>query len=276
MIRRTLFVTCLALGAACGISQDEHDRLVQEARDRDKARFDEEMRKMQANYDEEKKKNEEVVTSKDQMIGSLEREVKKMGGDLASVRTELGARVTQLASAKTELAATSAELEQLRKLREEAEKEAAQFRALKERLKSMIDAGTLEVVMRDGRINLKLPDTLLFPSGSQRLKRGGREALESVAEALKEVGEREFLIAGHTDNVPVRRGGRFKNNWQLSTARAVEIVALLTKAGVPPERLAAAGYGEFDPIESNDTPDGRAKNRRLEIILMPQLEKIDL
>lgn len=260
---------------SCGISEEEHNQRLQQALDAQSSEYDGKMKKMQAASDDEAKKQKEIIDSKDQMIGGLESEVKKLGGDLKNVRSELGERVTQLASAKTELAATTAEIEQLRKLRAQAEKEAAQFRALAQKLKSMIDAGKLQVVMRKGRINLKLPDAILFRSGRKKLKKEGQDALAEVAAVLKDV-DRSFLIAGHTDNVPLKKGGRFKNNWHLSTARAVSVVELMIDKGVPPERLAAVGFGEFDPIESNDTPEGKKKNRRLEIILLPQIEQINL
>lgn len=265
--RAALLAAVASVG--CGLSEKEHNDLVKAAVDERQARCDEEMKKIHTAH-------EETVGSKDQMITGLESEVRKMGGDLARVRTALGDRVTELASTKTELAATSAELEQLRRLREQAEREAAQFRALAQRLKSMVDAGQLEVVMRNGRINLKLPDAVLFPSGSKSLKRGGRQALKEVAAVLRDVPDREFLIAGHTDNIPVKRGGRFRTNWELSTARAVEVTMLLIKEGVAPEALAAAGFGEYDPIASNDTREERQKNRRLEIILLPKIEQIAL
>lgn len=264
-------LSSFVLSVGCGISEEEHNKRLQQALDEQKSLFDKEMKKMRAAHEDEMGQRDEVIKSKDQMIVGLEQEVTKMGGDLKKVRSELGDRVTQLASAKSELAATAAELEQLRKLREQAEAEAAQQRALAEKLKSMIDAGQLEVVTRKGRLMLKLPDNILFPSGSKRLKRGGRKALEQVAEVLKDVKDREFIIAGHTDNVPVGKRNRFKNNWGLSTARAVEVVQLMIKQGVNPEQLSAAGFGEYDPIADNDTKEGRAQNRRLEIILMPKV-----
>ncbi|MEQ9501994.1 MAG: OmpA family protein [Deltaproteobacteria bacterium] len=275
-IRMPLTVLSLAFVVSCGISQEEHDQKVQQALDAQKAEYDAKMKKMQAASDDEAAKKKEVIDSKDQMIKGLESEVKKLGGDLARVRADLGDRVADLAATKTDLAATTAEVEQLRKLRAEAEKEAAQFRAIAQKLKSMVDAGQLEVVMRKGRINLKLPDNILFPSGSKRLKKDGKEALESVAAVLKDVKDREFLIAGHTDNVPLGRKSRFKNNWGLSTARAVEVVQLMIDSGVNPDQLAAAGFGEHDPIADNETEEGRAKNRRLEIILLPKIEKVAL
>lgn len=270
MMYRNMIAVPLALGiAACGYSQEEMDK----ARAADKAQYEAEMAKMQAAQDAENQKNQEELASRQQMIGGLEKKVEDLGGDLASVRKDLGA---ELASTKSELSATNKEVEQLRKLREQAEKEAAQLRALTSKLKSMIDAGKLQVVMRDGRINLKLPDAILFPSGSTRLKKGGQDALKEVATVLKDVKGRDFLIAGHTDNVPLRRGGRYKDNWALSTARAVQVVRLMIKEGVEAAQLAAAGYGSYDPIASNDTPEGRKQNRRLEIILMPNLQNVDL
>jgi chemotaxis protein MotB len=260
----------LVLTVGCGISQEEH----QKALDDQKAAMTAEMQKMRAAFDKEMQDRDNVLKSKDQMIVGLENEVTKMGGDLAKVRGELGDQITELASAKSELAATTQELAELRKLRERAEREAAQQRALAEKLKGMIDAGQLEVVKRKGRLMLKLPDEILFPSGSKRLKKEGRMALEQVAAVLKEVTDRDFIIAGHTDNIPVKRGGAFKDNWELSTARAVEVTSLMIKQGVSPGQLSAAGFGEFDPIESNDTKEGRQKNRRLEIILMPKIGDI--
>jgi len=83
-------------------------------------------------------------------------------------------------------------------------------------------------------------------------------------------------VAGHTDNVPVKRGGRFDSNWELSTARATTVVELMVREGVPPDQLAAAGFGEHDPIASNETPEGRQQNRRLEIMLMPKLAAVEI
>ena len=270
-----LTLTCCTV-VACGHSDEE----LAAALGKQKAEL---MAANQSKVDEMKVAQDQVLADRDALIGGLQDEVTKLGGDLKTVRGVVASRTAELAGtksalsgAKKELSATNDELQKLRKLREEAEKEAAQFRALASKLKAMIDAGELEVVMRDGRINLKLPDNILFPSGSKRLKKGGREALAKVAEALKSVTDRDFLIAGHTDNVPLKKGMRFKDNWQLSTERAVEVVRLMVKNGVPEDQLVAAGYGEHDPIAPNDTREGRAQNRRLEIVLMPKIENIEL
>lgn len=273
-MRKLLSIAAVSLVVGCGISEDDHKAALKKAQDEQAAQYDGEMKKMRADYDGKMQERDDVIKSKDQMIVGLEKEVTKMGGDLASVRTELGENITKLASAKSDLAASAAELVQLRKLREEDERRLRQQKELVEKLKSMIDAGTLSVVTRKGRLMLKLPDNILFPSGSQRLKKDGKTALEQVAAVLKDVKNRDFIVAGHTDNVPVKRGGRFKSNWELSTARAVTVVRLMIKQGVTAAQLSAAGFGEFDPITSNEEKEGRKKNRRLEIILMPKIADI--
>jgi chemotaxis protein MotB len=259
---RYVILCAAGLLSACGMSQADHLR----ALDEQAQRYQDELAKSRARIESQ----DQAISDKDKLIQGLENEVQDRGGDLDRIKKELGARTT-------ELAATKGEVEQLRRLREQAEREKAQFKALTDRFKGMIDSGQLSVVKRGGRMMLKLPDEILFPSGSKRLKKGGRAALKEVVRVLIEVGgKREYVVAGHTDNVPLRRGARFKDNWELSTARANEVVHLMIDEGVPPEQLAAAGYASHDPIASNDTPEGRQQNRRLEIILMPNLEPIEL
>jgi chemotaxis protein MotB len=115
-------------------------------------------------------------------------------------------------------------------------------------------------------MTVKMKDKILFSSGSARIGKEGKEALTAVAEVLAGIEDKVVRVEGHTDNVPLGRGG-FATNWELSTARALAVVRLLQDSGVDPARLAAAGYGEFQPIASNDTPEGRSENRRIEIVL---------
>jgi chemotaxis protein MotB len=223
--------------------------------------------KMQANCDD-------TVNKKSSAIKGLEDEVKRLGGSLSEAEAVLGQTSAQLANTQKTLQATSEEVERLRKQREQVQKMAQAFRDLALKLKSMVDSGKLSVSVRKGKMTLNLPDDVLFPSGSAQLKKEGKEAIQSLAQVLKNVGERDFLVAGHTDNVPVSKSGAFKSNWDLATSRAVTVVKLLTDSGVDPKHLTAAGYAEFDPIADNADKDGRAKNRRLEIILMPNIEEL--
>ncbi|HEX6837214.1 MAG TPA: OmpA family protein [Polyangia bacterium] len=194
--------------------------------------------------------------------------------DLKGRLEKLGQNVDKLAHEKGQLDATLADakarLEDLRKQKQAAEARAQTFRNLVAQLRSMIDAGKLKVVIRDGRMIIALPNDVLFDSGKTAIKPDGVAALTQVAEVLAGIPDRHFLVAGDTDDVPIHTS-RFPSNWELSTARAVEVVKLLVDKGVKPEVLAAAGYGQFDPVAANDSPDHRAQNRRIEIVLQPNL-----
>jgi chemotaxis protein MotB len=161
-------------------------------------------------------------------------------------------------------------LEELRRQKSAAEASAATFRTLVEKLRSMIDAGKLQVVIRDGRMLIALPDAVLFDSGKTEVKTDGQGALGQVANVLANIDDRRFLVAGHTDTNPIHTK-EFPSNWELSTARAVKVTQFLIERGMRPTVLAAAGYGEFDPVAANDTPEHRAQNRRIEIVLQPNL-----
>jgi chemotaxis protein MotB len=171
------------------------------------------------------------------------------------------------------LADTKARLEELRRQEAAAEARAAEFRGLVARFQKMIDAGQLKVVMRGGRMILELPNDVLFDSGKTEIKDVGRKTLVQVAEVLRTMPDRRFQVAGHTDNVKIQTP-RFPSNWELSTARAVEVLKLLVESGMDPKNVSAAGYGEFAPVATNDAPDGRARNRRIEIAIQPNLEEL--
>jgi chemotaxis protein MotB len=171
------------------------------------------------------------------------------------------------------LNATKAELDELRQQHADADKRLAAFKALGEKLRKMIDAGKLEVITRRGRMIVKLPAEVLFGSGSAQLSPDGQPPLKELAAVLKQFPDRRFMVAGHTDNVPIGPSS-YKSNWELSTARAVTVTEFLASMGVNPARLAAAGYSEYDPIRSNNSDAGRAENRRIEIVLLPNVEEI--
>jgi chemotaxis protein MotB len=173
----------------------------------------------------------------------------------------------------TNLDATKSELEELRQQHADEDKRLAAFKLLGERLKSLIDAGKLQVTTRRGRMIVKLPAEVLFASGSAQLQTDGLAPLKELASVLKRLPDRRFMVAGHTDNVPIGPSN-FKSNWELSTARAVTVTEFLAGQGVNPTRLAAAGYSEYDPIRPNTTDAGRAENRRIEIVLLPNVEEI--
>jgi chemotaxis protein MotB len=171
------------------------------------------------------------------------------------------------------LNATRAELDELRKEHADDDKQLAAVKAISEKLRKMIDAGKIQVAVRARRMIVKLPAEVLFASGSADLSKDGQAPLAEVAGALKQFADRKFMVAGHTDNVPVG-DKRFKDNWELSSARAVTVLEFLVSKGMPPSRLAAAGYGEFEPTHSNQSQVGRAENRRIEIVLLPNTAEL--
>ena len=132
----------------------------------------------------------------------------------------------------------------------------------------------LTVHMKNGKVYVSMQENLLFKSGSAKVDPKGIDAIHKLAEVLQKNPDIDIMIEGHTDNVPLK-GEKYKDNWDLSTARALSIVRQLTdKEGLDAKRLTAAGRGEFVPIASNDIPEGRAKNRRTEIILSPKLDEL--
>jgi chemotaxis protein MotB len=155
----------------------------------------------------------------------------------------------------------------------QAEEALEAFKAFTAKFRDMIDAGHLETTFRRGRMIVNLPEKVLFPSGSAELTKGGARALGQVAEILKEVKNPRFIVAGHTDNEQVKKSA-YPSNWALSAARAVTVTEALIAAGMSPKRLVAAGYSEFDPVAGNKSVKGRGKNRRIEIVLEPHIDKL--
>lgn len=202
------------------------------------------------------------------LVGELKKRLEKLGQNVDKLTSEKGELAKGLDDAKDRL-------EELRRQQAAAEARTATFRRLVEKLRSMIDAGQLKVVIREGRMLIALPNDVLFDSGKTNLKPDGQAALRRVADVLASINDRHFQVAGHTDDVPIKTP-RFPSNWELSTARAVEVTNLLIASGVRAQLLSASGYGEFDPVVPNDSPDHRAQNRRIEIVLQPNLSDLPL
>ena len=160
--------------------------------------------------------------------------------------------------------ATAAERER------EAARRVAEFKDMLARFKELIDAGTLQVRVVDGRMVLTLPMDILYPSGSAKLAKEGREALLAVGRGLATIPERRFQVEGHTDDVPIRTAA-YPSNWELAAARSLGVVRALLEGGVAPQRISAASFSEYRPTAANDGDVNRARNRRIEIVLVPDL-----
>jgi chemotaxis protein MotB len=183
-------------------------------------------------------------------------------------RRALRKRVDELSELNQELSRST---EKLAAAKEALEKKSSEYENLAKSLKEEIKTGKIELSELKGRMVVKMKDKILFSSGSTKLNREGQDALQKVAQALKDVQGKIIRVEGHTDNVPVPTDAKteFDSNWELSTTRALVVVKLLQEQGVPPTMLSALGYGEYQPIASNQTAEGRSLNRRIEIVLAP-------
>jgi chemotaxis protein MotB len=199
-------------------------------------------------------------------VVALQDKVKADEANLAARQAELKVaadRNAELQALVDELSKSKKKLEQAKA---ELEKKSSEYQALASSLQGEIEAGRVEVSELKGRLTVKMKDKILFASGSATIGKEGQVALGKVADALRGVQGRVIRIEGHTDDVPTG-GGAFPTNWELSAARALAVVRYLQERGVDPSRLAAAGYGQYQPITGNDTPEGRSQNRRIEIVL---------
>jgi chemotaxis protein MotB len=190
-------------------------------------------------------------------------------------RAELAPKVEKLEAEKVELVTAKEELEknvaaktgELEQLKGTADK-------LQERMKEEIAKGDVHLTATGGRLRVDLVDKLLFESGEATISKRGEGVLARVGGVLAQIDDKQIQVSGHTDNLPLgeKLTSTFPTNWELSAARAVNVVRFLAeKAGVPPQRLVASGYGEWSPLGNNKTSAGRARNRRIEILLTPAL-----
>jgi chemotaxis protein MotB len=242
----------------------ERDRLnlaLKEAESRASER-DQELAKATALVREQGIKLDSAIAENEQ----LRKELTRLGKNADSLLAEKGSLASALTDAKKRL-------DELRRAQAAAEARAALFKQLALKFHRMIDAGDLKVVLRNGHMVIQLANDVLFESGRTEIKPRGQDSLRQVATILKTIPDRRFQIAGDTDNVPIQTT-LFPSNWELSTRRAVEVVHFLIAQGMRPDVLSAAGYGEVDPIASNDTAEGRMKNRRIEIALEPNINEL--
>ncbi|MBI3080832.1 MAG: OmpA family protein [candidate division NC10 bacterium] len=207
---------------------------------------------------------------------ALERERAGLQRDLETTRAMIQAANKRIGELEQTIANHEAEIGRLQKVTTEKEQEIARLRttydSLVRDLKKEIEAGDIKVTQFRDLLTVNLVEKILFDSGRAEIKPRGLEILKRVGDILKGVPDKVVRIEGHTDNVPIgaARRARFPTNWELSAARATVVARFLQdKVGLDPTRLSATGYGEYRPVAPNDSDEGRAQNRRIEIILAP-------
>ena len=162
-------------------------------------------------------------------------------------------------------AALQQEVETLKKAKEEqVQKVSSTYESLLEKMKSEISKGQVTISELKGKLTVNMVDSILFDSGKAEVKEGGLEILGKVISILKDVNDKAIRIEGHTDNVQIvgALAKRYPTNWELSAARAINVARYLQGQGIDPGQLSAVAYGEWKPVATNDTVEGRAKNRR--------------
>ncbi|HKQ71011.1 MAG TPA: OmpA family protein [Polyangiaceae bacterium] len=256
----TLTVSLGAL-AACGHSEEEWQAKLKENQE------------LQNQLNAEKaahQKAEADLSSAGNQIDALKGQLKKAGVDLSNVNADL--------------AEQKSALEKLRKDKEQLEAIRKRFELLKQKLDSLTKLG-LNVTVRKNRMTIQLPGDVLFDSGRTDLKKDGKDILLKVAEVIrndKDLNARSFQVAGHTDNKPLG-GGPYKDNWGLSVMRAREVLTYLVAAqgekangggGLISDHWSAAGYGDTDPVASNEGAENMQKNRRVELVVLPNVEEM--
>jgi chemotaxis protein MotB len=218
---------------------------------------------------DERRRTAQLEAEHRQELAASETARSRLGDELAAVVADRAALSTELATARERTVA----LEQELAARQQAEQAVtATYEQLLSTLQSEIAARDIALERANSRVTVAIADRVLFPSGQAALTPAGEQVIDKVGTALAGVTDRQVLIEGHTDNVPIgpQLRSRFPSNWELSTARATEVVKrLIDRAHLSPERVQPAGRADTDPVVSNDTEDGRRRNRRIEIILLP-------
>lgn len=259
LVRRVSLVLCLSfVTAACGYSQEEWDQKVRE---------NEGLRNQLAAQKQAHEKCESDYAAALHEVEDLRGKLRDRGVNLDNLSQSLADERRALEEFKSR----AEQLDQIRK----------RFETLRDKLGQLANLG-LKVEVRDNRMLIQLPGDVLFDSGSDKLKPRGKEILTSVAAVVRgdaDLSKRQFQVAGHTDNKPLK-GGPFQDNFGLSAMRARSVLAFLTAptseggGGLDAKRWSAAGYGDTDPVANNDTDEGRAKNRRVELVVMPDVQEM--
>uniref|UniRef100_UPI00404B1C21 OmpA family protein n=1 Tax=Flavobacterium sp. TaxID=239 RepID=UPI00404B1C21 len=270
---------------------DENAQLLTE-----KTQLDSDLKALQAAFDQmksEKDKLESDYKSASEKLKNLEQSyaaLEKNSDDALQANmkknrellAQLEAKEKALAAEQARLNKLQADLQDRSKRIDELERMIANKEAGMNKLRETLSKALynfegkgLTVEQKNGKVYVSMENKLLFGSGSWAVGTEGRKAVVEVGKVLADNPEISVLIEGHTDNVPYNGSGQIVNNWDLSTKRATAIVNILAEnSGINKQNLTAAGRGEFAPLASNDTADGKAKNRRIEIILTPQLDEI--
>lgn len=264
----TLLVVVPALGCVSQSTFDalQRDRDGLEANLTEKNKALAELEKRQTALEARNNELNATLADEQQKVKDLTARIDKLRGDIAAATKDK----SRLQNSVEEMTRALAELE---RRRAEAESRVAEFKNLLSRFRSLIDAGKLKVKIVDGRMVVVLATDILFGSGSASLSKDGKAAIAEVGQVLASIPKRTFQVEGHTDNVPIN-SAQYPSNWELAAGRAITVLKTMVESGLPAERISAASFGETHPVASNDSKESKAQNRRIEIIIVPDLSQL--
>lgn len=239
-------------------------------------------RSLQNKYAELNRNYEYLLENNNALMASNQQENQKLVKKLNSLQQELRSKEDSLTAEQEKLNYLSAELQKREARVYELEsliaEQESKVNAVRKKLKDALfnfEGKGLSVEQRNGKVYVSLENSLLFPSGSWNVQSRGKEALDQLAKVLASNQDLNVLVEGHTDSDAYNGSGPINDNWDLSVKRATSIVKILTdNPGVDPQKITAAGRSEYLPIASNETSEGKAKNRRTEIIITPDLDQL--
>ncbi len=236
----------------------------------------------QGKYDLKSKEADALAAKSDELqtqVKSLSSEVEGLKKDRAALQQDKAAleqtKATEKEASQKQIAALQTQLSQKAEKAEQLEKATQTYQDLTKKLEKEIQEGQVQITEMKNRLTVTMVDQILFASGSAEVGKKGKAVLDKVVAILKDVKDKRIEVDGHTDNVPIVSSlkKRFPTNWELSTARATEVVRYLQEqGGIDPTLLSATGFGEYQPVAPNDTDEGKHKNRRIEIVLLPPLK----
>ncbi|MCU0698549.1 MAG: OmpA family protein [Myxococcaceae bacterium] len=275
-------MTVVGLGLSACVSQSVHDAL-QADHTKTRAELTERTQALDAAAAKNKAlstKNDELTAANSSLgtrVTTLEAALKELEARKADLETRYAKALADLAALTKDKSKLQGSVEQMTQALQDLEKRKAQaearlseFRSLLSRFKSLIDAGKLSVRIVEGRMVVVLATDILFASGSAALSKEGKAAIVEVSQVLASIPKRSFQVDGHTDSVPIATA-QFPSNWELASARALTVVKAMLEAGMPKERISAASFADARPVASNDSAEGKAANRRIEISIVPDL-----
>jgi len=274
------------LTTSCIVSKKKYDAETQRA-EKEKAEKIALGKKLDEQVDLNKKLNatnvglNNTIASLNSRIGRLKDSISDYESQLRELNNRVNVLGDEKESARRQLKSTKEQVDEQRRRLEQLQALLDQQKQAAEALRSKIaealkgfNSNELTVKMKNGKVYISMQESLLFPSGSAVVNPKGKDALSKVAGVLNTSADININIEGHTDSIPIHTA-KFADNWELSTARATSIAhVLIDDYHVVPAKLVASGRSEYDPIGPNNTPDGRAQNRRTEIILEPRLNEL--